>query len=97
MKTWHIAALVIVGLIVAGIAYTMYEKKKGRSLGFLGGMGGSAILNNHQRQKDNPSIIPGDVKNGKKEPERPAGPGVFDSGGGRMFNDDLIDAGWGLY
>ena len=27
MKTWHIAALVIVGLIVAGIAYTMYEKK----------------------------------------------------------------------
>ena len=27
MKKWHIAALVIVGLIVAGIAYTMYEKK----------------------------------------------------------------------
>ena len=27
MKTWHIAALVVVGLIVAGIAYTMYEKK----------------------------------------------------------------------
>ena len=27
MKTWHIAALVVVGLIVAGIAYTMYEKR----------------------------------------------------------------------
>jgi hypothetical protein len=27
MKTWYIAALVIIGLIVAGIAYTMYEKK----------------------------------------------------------------------
>ncbi len=76
MKTWHIAALrvVIVGLIVAGIAYTMYEKKKGMRLGGGGGGGGSAILNNHQRQKDEPSIIPGDVKNGKKEPERPAGP-----------------------
>jgi hypothetical protein len=32
MKTWHIAALVIVGLIVAGIAYTMYEKKGGKWL-----------------------------------------------------------------
>jgi hypothetical protein len=97
MKTWHIAALVIVGLIVAGIAYTMYEKKRGRLVGGGGGKGGSAILNNHQRQKDNPSIIPGDVNNGKKEPERPGGPDVFDSGGGRIINDDLIDAGWGLY
>jgi hypothetical protein len=97
MKTWHIAALVIVGLIVAGIAYTMYEKKRRRSLAGGGGGGQSAILNNHQRPKDNPSSIPGDVKNGKKEPERPAGPGVFDSGGGRMIDDDLIDAGWGLY
>jgi hypothetical protein len=25
MKTWYIAALVIIGLIVAGIAYSMYE------------------------------------------------------------------------
>ncbi len=75
MKTWHIAALVIVGLIVAGIAYTMYEKKKGGRVGWgLGDGGGSAVLNNHQRQKDDPSIIPGDVKNGKKEPERPAAP-----------------------
>ena len=95
MKTWHIAALVIVGLIVAGIAYAMYEKKKGVRLGWGGGGGGgSAILNNNQRQKDDPTIIPGLPK---KEPERPAGPGVFDSGGGRMYNDDLIDAGWGLY
>jgi hypothetical protein len=76
MKTWHIAALVIVGLIVAGIAYTMYEKKRGRiPLGGVFDVGGSAVLNNHQRQKDDPSIIPGDVKNGKTEPERPAGPG----------------------
>lgn len=29
MKTWHIAALVIVGLIVIGIAYAMYEKNGG--------------------------------------------------------------------
>jgi hypothetical protein len=72
MKTWHIAALVIVGLIVAGIAYTMYEKKKRERVGFLGGMGGSVVLDNHQRQKDDPAIIPGDVKNDKKEPERPA-------------------------
>lgn len=27
MKKWHIAALVIIGLIVAGIAYAMYEKR----------------------------------------------------------------------
>ena len=98
MKTWHIAALVIVGLIVAGIACTMYEKKKGGRVGWgLGDGGGSVILDNHQRQKDEPSVIPGDVNNGKKEPERPGGPDVFDSGGGRIINDDLIDAGWGLY
>ena len=87
MKTWHIAALVIVGLIVAGIAYTMYEKKKGR-IPFDGvfDVGGSAILNNHQRQKDTPSNIPGDVKNGKKEPERPAGPGYgLDPVGRRIY------------
>jgi hypothetical protein len=43
MKTWHIAALVIIGLIVAGIAYTMYEKKTARpayntSYGWIDGM-----------------------------------------------------------
>ena len=27
MKTWHIAALVVVGLIVLGIAYAMYQKR----------------------------------------------------------------------
>ena len=27
MKTWHIAALVIIGLIVLGIAYAMYQKR----------------------------------------------------------------------
>ena len=71
MKTWHIAALVIVGLIVAGIAYTMYEKRKVGMVRRVGGGGGSAILENHQRQKDSPTIIPGDKP---KEPERPAGP-----------------------
>ncbi len=75
MKTWHIAALVIVGLIVAGIAYTMYEKKRGRLVGFLGDVGGSAVLNNHQRPKDNPTKVPG-LK--PQEPERPAGPGSYE-------------------
>ena len=73
MKTWHIAALVIVGLIVAGIAYTMYEKKNSwRRDPMWRHAQRQMILNNHQRQKDTPSNIPGDVKNGKKEPERPA-------------------------
>ena len=27
MKRWHIAALVVVGLIVLGIAYAMYQKR----------------------------------------------------------------------
>lgn len=71
MKTWHIAALVIVGLIVAGIAYTMYEKRKVGMVRRVGGVGGSAILQNHQRQKDTPPKIPGDQP---REPERPARP-----------------------
>ena len=27
MKTWHIAALVVVGLIVAGIVYSIYKRE----------------------------------------------------------------------
>jgi hypothetical protein len=95
MKTWHIAALVIVGLIVAGIAYTMYEKKKGRRLGGGEGGGGAAVLNNHQRQKDDPSIIPGDPRNGKKEPERPAGPVSLNWDGDRGITEkELRDIGF---
>jgi hypothetical protein len=94
MKTWHIAALVIVGLIVAGIAYTMYEKKaKGRWLRAPGPLS-KAQMGSEGVPKAN-SDVPG--LGPKVEPERPGGPGVFDSGGGRMYNDDLIDAGWGLY
>ena len=66
MKKWHIAALVIVGLIVAGIAYTMYEKRKVGMVRRVGGGGGSAILQNQQRQKDDPPIIPGPNKTEKE-------------------------------
>ena len=70
MKTWHIAALVIVGLIVAGIAYTMYEKKNSwRRDPMWRHAQRQMILNNQQRQKDDPSIIPGLPPT---EPERPA-------------------------
>ena len=65
MKKWHIAALVIVGLIVLGIAYAMYEKKRGTKRRLSGG-GGSAILENHQRQKDTPPIMPGANKTEKQ-------------------------------
>ena len=65
MKKWHIAALVIVGLIVAGIAYAMYERKRGTKRRLSSG-GGSAILQNHQRHKDSPPIIPG-MKKTEKE------------------------------
>ena len=80
MKKWHIAALVIVGLIVAGIAYSMYEKRKVGIKRRLSKGGESAILENHQRQKDNPSIMPGGHK---VEPERPSlgrylGRGIYD-------------------
>ena len=95
MKKWHIAALIIVGLIVAGIAYTMYEKRKVGMVRRVGGGGGSKILQNHQRPSPfTPTIIPGDKP---KEPERPAGPSqasqeeIFDSGGGSY------DDGWGFY
>jgi hypothetical protein len=68
---------------VAGIAYTMYEKKKGRLVGFLGDVGGSAVLNNHQRPKDDPTKVPG-LK--PQEPERPAGPGYgLDPVGRRIY------------
>ncbi len=87
MKTWHIAALVIVGLIVAGIAYSMYEKKRGRLVGFLGVGGGSAVLNNHQRPKDDPTKVPG-LK--PQEPERPAGPVSLNWDGDKGITEDQL-------
>ena len=71
MKKWHIAALVIVGLIVAYTAYTMYEKKNAWRRDAMWRHAQKQVLNNNQRQKDSPTIVPGDAKN---EPERPAGP-----------------------
>lgn len=91
MKTWHIAALVVVGLIVAGIAYTMYEKRKVGMVRRVGGGGGSAILQNHQRQKDSPTIIPGDKP---KEPERPAGPLLLTGGWSSPGEQEY--ASWGF-
>ncbi len=70
MKTWHIAALVIVGLIVAGIAYTMYEKKGGRWLKLRAGPLSKAQMKSEGVPKAN-SDIPGLEK---VESERPAGP-----------------------
>jgi hypothetical protein len=69
MKTWHIAALVIVGLIVAGIAYTMYEKKKGGRLLRLPGPLPKAQMKSEGTQQEN-SNVPG--LGNKVEPERPA-------------------------
>ena len=68
MKKWHIAALVIVGLIVAGIAYTMYEKRK---VGMVRRVrnGGKAQLKTEGTPGAN-SGVPG--LGNKVEPERPA-------------------------
>ena len=71
MKTWHIAALVIVGLIVAGIAYTMYEKKNSWRR--------DPMWRHAQRQLKSVGVpktnsnIPG-LGLGGVEPERPAAP-----------------------
>ena len=92
MKTWHIAALVVVGLIVAGIAYTMYEKRKVGMVRRVGDGGGSAILQNHQRKKDGLTIIPGDKP---KEPERPAGP--MDHPDVPNIDELREEYGWGFY
>jgi hypothetical protein len=70
MKTWHIAALVIVGLIVAGIAYTMYEKKKGNWLRLPGPLT-KAQMSSEGVPKANTGI-PG--VGDKVERTRPAGP-----------------------
>ena len=72
MKKWHIAALVIVGLIVAGIAYTMYEKKNA--------LRRDPMWRHAQRQllsEGTPGTNSGIPGFGNKiEDDRPAGPGI---------------------
>ena len=72
MKTWHIAGLVIVGLIVAAIAYGMYAKDSAWGKKLRGWWSGIALLDNTQVPK-NPSVVPGGVQ---PNVERPAAPGV---------------------
>jgi hypothetical protein len=66
MKTWHIAALVIVGLIVAYIAYAMYEKKYGPLVVARKRKADSALLHT-EGTSEKKSDIPG--WGNKKEPE----------------------------
>ena len=74
MKTWQLGALIVVGLIVAGIAYTMYEEKKKRVGG--GVAGGGAVLENILINRPSGSDIPGKaVVGGGKEPQTNFGDG----------------------
>ncbi len=66
MKTWHIAALVIVGLIVAYIAYAMYEKKYGPLVVARKRKADSALLHT-EAISEKKSDIPG--WGNKKEPQ----------------------------
>ena len=66
MKTWHIAALVIVGLIVAYIAYAMYEKKYGPLVVARKRKADSALLHT-EGTSEKKSDIPG--WGNKKEPQ----------------------------
>jgi hypothetical protein len=73
MKTWQLGALIVVGLIVAGIAYTMYEEKKKRVGVVVGDVG--AVLENRQTQRPAGSDIPGKaVTGGGGEPQTNFGP-----------------------
>ena len=72
MKTWHIAGLVIVGLIVVAIAYGMYAKDSAWGKKLRGWWGGFAILDNTQVPKNQSSDTPGGQK---LNVERPGGPG----------------------
>ena len=73
MKTWYIAGLVIVGLIVVAIAYGMYSKDSAWGKKLRGWWSGFAVLDNTQVPKNKSSAIPGGEK---PNVERPAGPGV---------------------
>ena len=66
MQTWYIAGLVIVGLIVAAIAYGMYDKSSTWGKKLRGWWSGFALFDKNQ-----PSDTPGGLK---ANPERPAGP-----------------------
>ncbi len=66
MKTWHIAAFVIVGLIVAYVAYAMYEKKYGPLVVARKRKADSALLHTEATLKKK-SDIPGWGE--KKEPQ----------------------------
>ena len=66
MKTWHIAALVIVGLIVAYIAYAMYAEKYGPLVVARKRKADSALLHT-EGTSEKKSDIPG--WGNKKEPE----------------------------
>ena len=66
MKTWHIAALVIIGLIVAYIAYAMYEEKYGPLVVARKRKADSALLRT-EATSEKKSDIPG--WGDKKEPQ----------------------------
>jgi hypothetical protein len=66
MRTWHIAAFVIVGLIVAYISYAMYEKKYGPLVVARKRKADSALLHTKATLKKK-SDIPGWGE--KKEPQ----------------------------
>ena len=66
MRTWHIAALVIVGLIAAYIAYAMYEKKYGPLVVARKRKVDSALLHT-EATSEKKSDIPGLAN--KKEPQ----------------------------
>ena len=70
MKTWHIAGLVIVGLIVAAIAYGMYDKSTDWGKKLRGWWSGFALFDGTQVPKK-PSNIPGGEK---INTDRPGGP-----------------------
>ena len=73
MKTWYIAGLVIVGLIVVAIAYGMYARDSAWGKKLRGWWSGFAVLDNRQVPKNQSSAIPGGVQ---ANVERPAAPGL---------------------
>lgn len=84
MKTWQLGALIVVGLIVAGIAYTMYEEKKKR-VGVVV-TGGGAVLENLLINRPSGSEIPGRaVVGGGGEPKTNGG----------LTDDQLRSLGYG--
>ena len=77
MKTWYIAGLVIVGLIVVAIAYGMYDKTTDWGKKLRSWWSGFALFDSTQVPKNQPSGIPGGGQ--KANPDRPAGPALLTS------------------